>query len=420
MEVKQGKVVHITGLKVRVIPFKVMLADGTYLDFATAVDVTVTDNAQGYIRVKTSDSTAAFTTATTADAGYIYLAKVATSNGVVVNLEQLAFTPKGFTDVNTPSTLQTLAAGGTILANANSIRVVGSGAARTLTSTPTIADGVDGQVLTIFGTDATNTVTLQDSGTLASSNLKLQAAARTLALGDVLVLRFDSTASLWYEVSFSSARWTAQATQTLAAGTAILANDRLVKVAGDGAAVILTGTPTIADGVAGQLLLIAGTDDTNTVTLQDQGLTASTNLELGAPRRTLANGDYIWLIFDATGSVWREIAFSSERLTTQAVQTLAAGTAIVANDRRVRVVGSGGAVTSTAAPTIADGVDGQVLIVEGTHDTNTITLSDVGTLPSSNLRLGDTTRVLAKGETLTLMFDGTDSLWYELSYGALV
>lgn len=103
----------------------------------------------------------------------------------------------------TPSAVQTLNAGDTLLANATKIRVAGSGGAVTMTSTPTIADGIDGQLVYIFGTSA-NTLTLQDQGTLAGSNLELAAATRVLDVGDVLVLMFDLTASVWYEVSFSN------------------------------------------------------------------------------------------------------------------------------------------------------------------------------------------------------------------------
>lgn len=104
----------------------------------------------------------------------------------------------------TPSTLQTLAAGNALLANATKVRVAGSGGAVTLTSTPTIADGVDGQIVYILGTHDTNTLTVQDQGTLASSNLELAASTRVLGKGDILQLMFDATDSVWYEVSFAN------------------------------------------------------------------------------------------------------------------------------------------------------------------------------------------------------------------------
>lgn len=103
------------------------------------------------------------------------------------------------------SALQTLAAGNTILPNAGKVRVVGSGGPITLISTPTITNpAADGQLLLIVGTHAVNTLTVQDNGTLAGSNLKLGAVSRALGLGSILLLSWDSTTSLWLEIAFRS------------------------------------------------------------------------------------------------------------------------------------------------------------------------------------------------------------------------
>lgn len=105
--------------------------------------------------------------------------------------------------VFTPSTLQTLLAAGTINPNAPTVRVVGSGGAVTLTSTPTLQTATgDGQEVLIIGTDATNTVTVQDNGTLAGSKLKLGSASRVLGLGSILKLHWDQGLGLWLELSF--------------------------------------------------------------------------------------------------------------------------------------------------------------------------------------------------------------------------
>jgi hypothetical protein len=109
----------------------------------------------------------------------------------------------GGTVITTPSAIQTVLAADLVLADAGKVRVAGSGAPRTLTSTPTIADGGDGQLLIIQGTDDTDTVTFQDQGTLPTSNLELGASTRVLGKGDILTLTFDATDSVWYEVSFT-------------------------------------------------------------------------------------------------------------------------------------------------------------------------------------------------------------------------
>lgn len=102
-------------------------------------------------------------------------------------------------------------------------------------------------------------------------------------------------------------------------------------------------------------------------------------------------------------------------LTPSSLQSLAAGTALTLNAGKIRVEGSGGAVTCTATPSIADGTDGQIVYILGTSDVNTWTIQDQGGLGSSNIELGAATRVLGKGDILCLMFDTTDSVWYEVS-----
>jgi hypothetical protein len=97
---------------------------------------------------------------------------------------------------------QTLAAASNIVAEASCVRVVGSGGSATLSSTPMIADGDDGEELTIEGTHDTNTIVLSDAGTVANSNLALGSTTRTLGAGDILKLKFNSTLSTWQEVSF--------------------------------------------------------------------------------------------------------------------------------------------------------------------------------------------------------------------------
>lgn len=103
----------------------------------------------------------------------------------------------------TPSAAQAITAvGDAVLANATVV-VLNPDANYTLTSTPTIADGYTGQILFVTcGNGEANTVTLQDQGSLANSNLRLGAAGRTVAATSVLCLLFDG--SDWIEVSFKA------------------------------------------------------------------------------------------------------------------------------------------------------------------------------------------------------------------------
>jgi hypothetical protein len=99
-------------------------------------------------------------------------------------------------------------------------------------------------------------------------------------------------------------------------------------------------------------------------------------------------------------------------------QTLSAGDAIAVNATHLKVAGSGGAVTLTSTPTIADGIEGEFIIIRGADNTNTIEIQDEGTLGSSNLQLGSTTRVLGNGDSVGMIFDGT--YWVELWFSGSI
>ena len=79
------------------------------------------------------------------------------------------------------------------------------------------------------------------------------------------------------------------------------------------------------------------------------------------------------------------------------------------------IASTSGAVTMTSTPTVAVGdFVGQVLILQGSSATDTLTLQDEGTLPGSNLRLDTTTRLISNATVLTLVWNGTD--WEETAY----
>ncbi len=101
----------------------------------------------------------------------------------------------------TPSATQNIvAATNTILANASTVQI-SADAPYTLTSQPTIADGVlNGQDLTIVNVGAF-AVTLQRGATY---NLQLGAITRTLGQYSALVLIWSTTIGDWVETSFKS------------------------------------------------------------------------------------------------------------------------------------------------------------------------------------------------------------------------
>lgn len=75
-----------------------------------------------------------------------------------------------------------------------------SGGDVTLTSTPTVSDSVDGHEIVLLNVDTTHTVTIQDQGTLGSSNLRL--TANTVAIGprDSVRLVYSATVGDWVQI----------------------------------------------------------------------------------------------------------------------------------------------------------------------------------------------------------------------------
>jgi hypothetical protein len=105
------------------------------------------------------------------------------------------------TAVYTPKVSTITAVGSTIAHDARVIRLDNtSGSSKTLTSAPTISDGQDGEMVTIFNGSAQNVV-IQDQGTLASSNLRLTATTLTLGTRDSVTLMYSSTVGDWIQVA---------------------------------------------------------------------------------------------------------------------------------------------------------------------------------------------------------------------------
>ena len=91
-------------------------------------------------------------------------------------------------------------------------------------------------------------------------------------------------------------------------------------------------------------------------------------------------------------------------------QSLNAGDAIAISGRTyAKISGNGSAVDLSSDPQIADGVDGQIIILQGTSDANTVKLDD-----GTGLQLaGGVSFTLGANDTMQLIYDGTD--WIEVS-----
>ncbi|MDA1021671.1 MAG: hypothetical protein O2962_09030, partial [Cyanobacteria bacterium] len=88
-----------------------------------------------------------------------------------------------------------------------------------------------------------------------------------------------------------------------------------------------------------------------------------------------------------------------------------AGGGITVTRALMRVQGNAGAVNITVDPQIADGTDGQMVILKGLNDTNTVTL-DSGTGLSLTSASSFT---IGSKDTITLIYDALDDEWIEVS-----
>jgi len=104
---------------------------------------------------------------------------------------------------NTPNdgiTRNITAVGDSITPSASRILLTANGN-YTLTSAPTVIDGYwNGQEIEIMNIDTVDTITIQDQGSLASSNLRLSAASIALAPRDNIRLRYDTTIADWVQI----------------------------------------------------------------------------------------------------------------------------------------------------------------------------------------------------------------------------
>jgi hypothetical protein len=126
----------------------------------------------------------------------------------------------------------------------------------------------------------------------------------SIIAGGVEIIRAveDTTDYALFQVGTA---FTPSGDQSLSAATQITVTNRIMRVVGNGGAVVLTGTPTIVDSVDGMTVTIQGTDDTNTITLQDEAQLANTGLQLpGAQDCVLGEGDNITLMYDLGDDKW--------------------------------------------------------------------------------------------------------------------
>lgn len=124
-------------------------------------------------------------------------------------------------------------------------------------------------------------------------------------------------------------------------------------------------------------------------------------------------------ISGAAGSFTTLAASGIFSLTPTALQTMDPAGNVTPNGK-VRVVGNGAPVTLGNPNLTAGTVDGQICLIMGTNNTNTVTFQDVGSAPLSAMKLGAASRALGSGDTLLVSWDATLAAWCEVAFTNVV
>lgn len=103
-------------------------------------------------------------------------------------------------------------------------------------------------------------------------------------------------------------------------------------------------------------------------------------------------------------------------LAPSSAQVLTAVTSPTIDATTITVTGSPGNVTLVNTPTIANGTDGQVVIIRGTSDSATVTFQDQANLANSGLRLRGVNKTVGLYDTLVLRYSSSGTEWVEVAY----
>lgn len=101
--------------------------------------------------------------------------------------------------IATPAAAQSITGVGVAIAPTRKIHEFTSDGNYTLTVAPTIADGTDGEEIILVNVGA-NTVTLQDQGSLASSNLRLTGASVAIGPRDSIRMYYSGDVGDWVQI----------------------------------------------------------------------------------------------------------------------------------------------------------------------------------------------------------------------------
>lgn len=133
-----------------------------------------------------------------------YSNQVSSPEGLLIHPSHLSPDPLARAVFPVATVTEIAAVGNMIFPGATYVRLSNtSGGSLTLTSAPTIMNGLPQQYLVLYNIGANNIV-LQDQGTLAGSNLRLAATTRTLAPRQSISLLYSTDIGDWLEQYYSA------------------------------------------------------------------------------------------------------------------------------------------------------------------------------------------------------------------------
>jgi len=161
---------------------------------------TINNSLEGTVAMHNHAQTAAFNNVPWDDAGMTtppaYMEQIRSGTGAptepVTDYGRIIFSP---------ATTQSITAVGDTVLHGCRVQPFTADGAYTMTSTPTIATGTDGEIITLVNVGA-NTVTFQDEASLGNTDLELGAATRAVAQFGTLTLLYNSTLDKWVEVGY--------------------------------------------------------------------------------------------------------------------------------------------------------------------------------------------------------------------------
>lgn len=174
------------------------------------------------------------------------------------------------------------------------------------------------------------------------------------------------------------------------------------------------GLSGITNAYAIYLLKQSGATNNAGIVLDGDGIGSDILFGDGQDARIFYDGTDLIIDPDVVGSgslkITGQVVHDEETVYTSLSLSISAAGGITPVKTLHRIAGDGGPIDITADPQIAAGTDGQILILEGGSDSNTVQL-DTG----NGVHLHEDRAIFSDMDMMTLHYNAIDSAWHEIS-----